>query len=258
MTVAAGAFPLVGTQPVTNSTTTGVEVANLAAGYIPLIPVGTITAVVDPYWGGLELIRLQVPAGNSIRVGTVSILGPTYSFVAVPNAANLGQSVVVSFNDIPNNATFSQYAWFVMSGRYMVLNIVGAVVADNPLGINGVGLAGANTIGKQILNARVVLAANSQITKPCNLKLGSSTFTAPNSDGWFVGGSLFGTGVPVPASIGAISVDGVTISMVTPNTTTPVNATATTLSNIQQSYSDGTRFWNICSLDRPFAQGAIT
>jgi hypothetical protein len=260
MTTAAGQFPLIGAQPVTNSTAAGVEVAQSASGYVPLIPVGTIINVNDPYWGGLDLIRLSIPVSTAVRVGSLSTLTATYGYVAVPNTANLGQSLAVSFNDIPSNASFVQYAWFVIAGRYPVLSGA-SVAADTAFGITAAGTAGANSAGKQILNARVQLAATTTVVKAnVTTQSGSNILKAGNSDGWFVGAALSGTGIPASTVIGSIdaAVSPVVITMVQTGTTTAQNATATGAVSVTATYNDGTRFFNVATFDRPFAQGAIT
>lgn len=257
MTVAAGQFPLIGLQPVTNSTAIGVEVATATSGYVPLIPVGTIINVNDPYYGGLELIRLSIPTSTAVRVGSISTLTATYGYVAVPNTTLLGQSLAISFSDIPSNATFVQYAWFVIAGRYVV-NCTASVAADTAFGIAAAGQGGALAAGKAILNARVQIAATTTIVKSGSTRSGSPILTVSNTDGWFVGGALSGTGIPASTSIGAISADGTQVSMVQTGTTTAQNATATGFVSITQTNNDGTRFWNTATLDRPLAQGPIT
>jgi hypothetical protein len=165
MTIAATVSALVGAQPLSNSSNISVEVADATSGYVPKIPVGTIANFVDPYWGGLECIRLSIPVSTAVRVGTLSTLTATGSFVAVPNTANLGQSVAVCASDVPSNATYVQYAWFVIAGRFPVLSGA-SVAADTAFGITAAGSAGAIAAGKQILNARVQVAATTTVVKP--------------------------------------------------------------------------------------------
>ena len=259
MTTSAGQFPLIGAQPVTNSSVTGVEVATATSGYVPLIPLGTIISVNDPYWGGLELIRLSIPTSTLVRVGTLSTLTATNSFVAVPNTANLGQSVAVSFNHVPSNASFVQYAWFVIAGRY-VMNGTASVAADTAFGITAAGQIGANSAGKQILNARVQVAATATVVKSVSTSAGSNIIRTNNSDGWFVGQSISGTGIPASTFIGAIdaAVSPVAVSLTTSDLATASNATASGFVSATATNNDGTRQWNTVTMNRPFAQGAIT
>jgi hypothetical protein len=258
MTIAAPQYPLIGVQPAGNSSAIGVEVASATSGYVPLIPVGTIAVFNDPYWGGLECIRLSVPASTAVRVGTLSTLTNTFGFVAVPNTANLGQSVAASLNDIPSNATYVQYAWFVIGGRYPLLSGA-SVAADTAFGITAAGSVGAIAAGKEILNARIQLAATTTVVKTnVNAVSGSPTIRVSNSDGWFVGLAITGTGIPASTSIGSIDASGTLVGMVQTGTTTAQNATATGSVSVTGTYNDATRFWNVATMQRPFAQGAIT
>lgn len=259
MTTSAGQFPLIGSQPVTNSSVTGVEVATATSGYVPLIPVGTIISVTDPYWGGLELIRLSIPVSTVVRVGTLSTLTVDNGFVALPNTANLGQSVAVSFNHVPSNASFVQYAWFVIGGRYVV-NGTASVAANTAFGITAAGQVGANSAGKQILNARVQVAATATVVKTVNTFAGSPIIRANNSDGWFVGQTISGSGIPASSYIGAIdaSTTPVAITLTTSDLATAAPATASASVSATATNNDATRFWNTVTMNRPLAQGAIT
>ncbi len=258
MTVAAIQYPVIGVQALTNSSALGVEVATAASGYQPLIPVGTIAAFNDPYWGGLECIRLSIPTSTAVQVGQLSTITSSFGFVSVPNTANLGQSVAFSVNNVPSNASFTQYAWFVIGGRYPVY--AGAsVAADTAFGITAAGQTGAIANGKQILNARVQLAATTTVVKANTVTAsGSSILKVSNSDGWFVGVALSGTGIPASTSVGAIDPTGTLVSMVQTGTTTAQNATASGSVSVTGTYNDGTKFWNVVTFDRPFAQGQVT
>lgn len=260
MTAAASLNTYIGNQALSNSFANGVEVATTTSGYVPLIPVGTIAQFIDPYWGGIEAIRLQIPVSTAVRVGSISTLQADYSYNAVPNTANLGQSLAFSLSDVPSNATYVQYAWFAIAGKAVVLS--GASVAANTaFGITAAGTAGANSAGKQILNARVQGAATTTVVKAnTQTQNGSPFLRVSNSDGWFVGMALSGTGIPASTVVGSISVDGAgaVVGMVQTGTTTAQNATATGAATITGTYNDGTRFWNVATFNRPFAQGAIT
>lgn len=258
MTSAASQYPVIGNQPASNSSISGVEVAQSASGYVPLVPVGTYATFIDPYWGGLECVRLAIPVSTAVRVGAASTITAAGSFVAVPNTANLGQSVAFSLNDIPSNASFVQYAWFVIGGRYPVLSGA-SVAADTAFGITAAGQVGANSAGKQILNARVQVAATTTVVKAnTGTQSGAPFLRVSNTDGWFVGMALSGTGIPASTVVGAIDAAGTQVTMFQTGTTTVQNATATGAVSVTGTYNDGTRFWNVATMNRPFAQGAIT
>lgn len=256
MTTAAVAYPLIGAQPVTNSSGVSVEVATAATGYVPLIPVGTIANFVDPYWGGIEAIRLSIPVATAVRVGSISTLTAAGSYVAVPNTVQLGQSLALCMSDVPSNATLVQYAWFAIAGRFPVLSGA-SVAADTAVGITAAGSAGAVAAGKQILNSRVQVAATTTVVKTAQTQSGTPYLRVSNSDGWFVGLAITGTGIPATTSIGAIDASGTVITMVDTGTTTTDNATATGSVSVTATYNDGTRFWNTLTFDRPTAQGQI-
>ena len=258
MTVAATQYPLVGDQAFSNSSALSVEVASATSGYVPLIPVGSIRTFNDPFWGGLECIRLSIPVSTVVQVGQLSTITNTFGFVSVPNTTLLGQSVAFAGVNIPSNATFVQYAWFVIAGRYPVY--AGAsVAADTAFGITAAGQTGAVAAGKQILNARVQAAATTTVIKAnTSTQNGSSLLKVSNSDGWFVGVALTGTGIPASTSVGAIDPTGTVVSMVQTGTTTAQLATATGAVSVTGTYNDATKFWNVATFNRPTAQGQIT
>ncbi len=258
MTVAANQFNNIGIQPFSNSSLLSVEVATATSGYVPLVPVGQICNFIDPYWGGVEAIRLSIPTSTAVKVGQGSTLTATGGFVSVPNTANLGQPIAFSVSSIPSNATYVQYAWFVISGRHPVLSGA-SVAADTTYGITAAGTFGANSAGKQVLNSRIQVAATTTVVKAnTSVTNGSPTLRVQNSDGWFVGLALSGTGIPASTEIGAIDASGTLVSMVQSGTTTPQNATATTSTSITATYTSGSTYYNVAVSNRPFAQGAIT
>jgi len=258
MTVAASQFPLIGGQPFSNSSLLAVEVATSTSGYVPLIPVGTYGDFIDPYWGGVECIRLSIPVSTAVKVGQGSTLTADSGFVSVPNTANLGQPLAFSLSSIPSNATYVQYAWFVIAGRHPVLS--GASVAANTAyGITAAGTFGANSAGKQVLNSRIQVAATTTVVKANTaVTNGSPTLRVQNSDGWFVGLALSGTGIPASTEIGAIDASGTLVSMVQAGTSTAQNATATTSTSVTATYTSGSNYYNVAVSSRPLAQGAIT
>jgi hypothetical protein len=257
MTTSAGinsivGYPFAGNA---NNTTNGglaVEVATATSGYVPLIPVGTITSVVDPYWGGLELIRLAIPTSTTaIVAGTLAVWDSSYQYVIAPNTANMGQSLGVSMSAIPLNATYVQYAWFVIGGKCPVL-CGASVAADTAFGITAAGKDGANSAGKQILNARVRTAATATVAKAnTTTQSGSPVIKVANTDGWFVGVVLSGTGITGGTTVTGIDVDNRSVTM-------SANATASGSVTVTGTYNDGSaNYWNTAILNRPFAQGQI-
>lgn len=258
MTVSVGQYPLIGVQTISNSSLIGVEIAQSVTGYVPLIPVGTIVTFNDPVFGALEAIRLAIPVSTAVRVGVPSILNNAYTYVPVPNTANLGQSIAICASDVPSNTGFVQYAWFIIAGRFPVFSAA-SIAADSPLGVVAAGQLGANSAGKQVLNARVQAPATTTVVKAgSQLQNGSPLIRVNNTDGWFVGTALSGTGIPASAAVGAIDASGTVVTMVTAGGVVPLNATATIGTSVTGTYNDATRFWNVITMQRPFVQGAIT
>lgn len=249
MTSSPGLYPLVGSQPAGNFNN-AVEVASGSA-YVPLIPLGTKNLVNNPYWGGLELIRLQIPVSTAVSVGQASTVNNTFTYTALPNTANLGQNFCVSLNQVPSNATAVQYAWFVTSGRHPVFSTA-SVAADTAFGVTAAGKFGAISNGKQVLSARIQAPATSTVVKTANLTGGQTFIKVSNTDGWFVGLPVTGTGIPASTTITTIDQDDKTVTLSNA-------ATLTQSSSVTATYNDGgSNFWNIAVFNAPLVQGQIT
>lgn len=251
MTAAATLTPTLGHQPIGNFST-AVEVAQSASGYVPLIPLGTIMTPIDPYWGGGEVIRLRVPAGTTaIPTGGAAVWNTGFTYAILPNTTLLGQSVAFAVNAVPLNAGFDQYAWFYIGGTVPCFSNA-TVAANTATGIAAAGQLGANAVSKQILNARVVVPASTTVAKAnTNTQSGSNLLRVSNSDGWFVGVFLSGTGIPAATTVTAIDTSG---TLVTMNN----NATVTGQATVTATYNNATIFWNVVQMNRPMAQGPIT
>lgn len=213
---------------------------------------GTLVSAVDPYWGAGEF--MYVKAGGAIRQYGLVVLTPApasgaYVFTAteVPNTANLGRSLGVAMTAMDSG----DFGWICVGGVVPV-NSSAAVAADTTFGIAAAGQGGANSAGKQVLNARVVGASTATVAKAnCTANSGSTKLNISGSDGWFAGIYLSGTGIAASTTVTDISPDGtqVTLSLAT---TAAVNGTVT------GTYNNATVFYNIAHINRPFAQGAIT
>jgi hypothetical protein len=114
------------------------------------------------------------------------------------------------------------------------------------------GQLGANSAGKQIVNARVVAPATTTVVKANSVaNSGSNRLQVTNSDGWFIGAYLSGTGIAAGTTITDISPDGTQVTL-SAATTAAVNGSVTA------TYNNATIFYNVLHINRPFAQGAIT
>lgn len=215
-------------------------------------PAGLTVVAEDNYWGGGEF--LYVRAGGSIRQNGLVVLTPSlqsgryrWDATEVPNTANLGRPVYVAMTAM----TTGQFGW-VQNMGIVPVNCNASVAADTTFGIVAAGQGGANSAGKQILNARVIAAATTTVAKTnCTANSGTTRLVVPNTDGWFCGVYLSGTGIAAGTTVTDIDPSGniVTLSAAT---TAAVNGTVTA------TYNNATVFYNVCHIDRPFAQGAIT
>jgi len=248
MTTAASQYPIIGAMA-TGNANAFVEVAS-GTGYTPVIPLGSIQNFIDPYWGAEEVIRLQIPVSTAVSVGQASTLNNTYSYVALPNTANMGQAFAVAMNAVPSDAVNIQYAWFAIAGRRPFFSTA-SVAADTAFGITAAGKFGAISNGKQILSARVQAPATTTVVKVASVISGKNTIQVNNTDGWFVGLPVTGTGIPAATTISSIDQNNRTVRI--------SNAATSTIStNVTATYNDGgSNFWNIVDFQRPSTQGQI-
>ena len=214
---------------------------------------GLIYNVVDNWWGGGELVWGRATA--AIRAQGLCSTQPTfdstlqayrYDVTEVANTANLGRSLCVAMGSF----TTGQYGWFLISGVVPV-NCQAAVAAGTTFGIAAAGQGGANSAGKQVLNGVIVGASSTTVVKTnCQAAVGSNQLLVANSEGWFVGAYLSGTGIGAGATVTAIDASGRVVTMSALTTAAVGSVTAT--------YNNATIFYNVAHLNRPFAQGAIT
>jgi hypothetical protein len=234
--------------PIGNQQLTPWNLPDTTARQLP----GTIVNAVDPYWGGGEFIYLKAN-GTITQYALVTILPVVtanqvvYNATEVPNTANLGRSLAVAMTP----ATTGQFFWACIGGVVPV-DCQASVAADTTFGIAAAGQGGANSAGKQILNARVAIAAAATVAKAgCTSTSGSTRLNIPNADGWFIGIYLSGTGIAALTVVTDIDPSG-TIATISVATTAAVAGTVT------GTYNNATVFYNVAHINRPFAQGAIT
>jgi hypothetical protein len=231
-----------------------VQNIGLVADATPRLPQGTFVTASDPWWGTGEFMYARASAG--IRAFGVCVLTPVfdstlntwrYDAVEAPNTANLGRMVMVSMNVL----TTGQYGFFCIAGLTPV-NCQASVAADTTFGIAAAGQGGANSAGKQILNARVIAAGATTVAKAnCTTQGLSTLLQVPNSDGWFVGAYLSGTGIAATTTVVSVDPSGRFVTM-------SLASTAAVAGTVTATYNNATIFYNVAHLNRPFAQGAIT
>lgn len=207
----------------------------------------------DAYWGGREFIYAK--AGGTIPQFGLCVITPSvvsakyvYTATAAPNTANLGRPLGVAMV----GAASGDFLWLCVGGIVPV-NCAASVAAGTAFGIVAAGQGGAIANGKQVLNACVVVAATATVAKTgCTGAAGALVIQVPNSEGWFIGGFLSGTGITAGTTIASIDPSGrfVTLSAVT--TSAYVGGTMTV------TYNDATTYYNVAHINRPFAQGQVT
>lgn len=233
---------------------TPVQLQGLALDTVPKHQPGMILTMTDEHWGPGEFIYAK--ANGTIRNLGLCVFTPTFNATTrtwdlnateVPNTANLGRMLGVALVGM----TAATWGWFQISGIVPV-NCSASVAADTTFGITAAGQGGANSAGKQILNARIVAPGSTTVAKSnCSGTSGSFQIQVPNSNGWFVGAYLSGTGVGTNALITAIDPSGRFVTVNVANSAL-INGTVTA------TYNNATIFYNVAHLNRPFAQGAIT
>lgn len=218
-----------------------------------LTPPGIVAQAVDPWWGGGEMVWGR--ANGAIRAMGLCVLLPVfttnafrYDATEVPNTANLGRTLCVAQQAM----VAGDFGWFQISGITPV-DCQAAVAVDTSWGIAAAGQGGANSAGKQVLNSRIVQASTATVVKTgCVVKgpaVGALQIVVPNSDGWFPGVFLSGTGIAALTRVTSIDSSGriVTISV----------ATTAQVGSVTATYNNATIFYNVAHLNRAFAQGRI-
>lgn len=213
---------------------------------------GLIVQGVSDYWGYGEFVYAQY-GGTVAQYGLCAML-PTLQngrldLVAthVPNTANLGYPVFVAML----GGAIGNFGWFMRAGVTPV-NGTASVAAGTVVGITAAGQIGANSAGKQILNAKNALPATTTVAKTrCRGNAGSYQINVPNADGWFVGAYLSGTGVGSSAKVVSIDPSGLFV-------TVDVVNSASISGTVTATYNNAAIYYNVVQLDRAFGQGAIT
>lgn len=231
----------------------------------PPVTQGTIFSAEDPVWGVGEFVLAK--AFGTIPLRAVCTITPlwnsttrTYDWnaVACPNTANLGKLVGVCMSEQPsvgavNALTVGQFGWFMVSGLTPI-NGTATVAAGSSVGLTGAGQIGAAVAGKQIINAQSVTPATQTVVTAAAgsayNQSGQSQIQLANTDGWFVGAYVSGTGVGAAAIVQGIDRIGNVL------TVSVVNSAAVT-GNVTATYNNATIFYNVVQLMRSGAQGQI-
>lgn len=227
-----------------------------AAGSFPPISPGLIIPAEDPVFGPGEFIFAR--ANGAIRQYGLCVLTPvwdstnkvyTQNMTEAPNTANLGRPLFVA--QCAGALSAGQYAWFMTTG-ITPINGSASVAADTAVGITAAGQIGANSAGKQLLNARGVTAATQTVVSASVRGVsGDNRIDLANTQGFIPGGYLSGTGVGAAAIITFVDPLGRYVL------TSVANSAAVT-GNVTVTYNNATIFYNVVELNRVQAQGPIT
>ena len=202
---------------------------------------GAQISAADNVWGGGEFIYLK--ANATLLMGSAVVWDLGWNATLVPNTANQGRSVAFAVYPM----TVGQFGMFQVSGM-AVANATASVAAAVPFGITAAGQVGANSAGKQIVNAASAAPSTTIVLKTNVLvTAGSNVLQTGNTDSWFFGVAVTGTGIPGGTTITGMSPDGRSVAM-------SANATASGVVTVTGTYTG----FIIAQIQRPFAQGAIT
>lgn len=201
---------------------------------------GTRTSGVDNYWGGGDFIYLK--AGATIAMGALCVQDLNGNASAVANVGNTGRPVVAAMFPMVTG----QFGWF-QDGGMAALSATASVAAGVTFGLTAAGQVGANSAGKQILGAVSAAPSTTTVIKASALTVsGSNAIVVANSDGWFIGVTVSGTGIPATTTITSITPDG-------KNVTLSANATASGVVTLTGTYTN----FIIAQLSSAFVQGQI-
>ena len=172
------------------------------------------------FGGGEFMYGKTVPA----IVANGRLVVPDYdgSMVDLVNTANTSFPVAVAMGPMGANT----FGWFQLSGL-MVLQAAASVAIGAPVGIGGVGQAGANSAGKQLTGGKVVQPSTYAVVKPTGSGRGGQKQVRVNDTAWVVPGLVVsGTGIAGGSKVVAVDPDGATVTLDT-NLTGPVSGTVT-------------------------------
>ncbi len=237
---------------------------NGPGGVPPFMPNGVIVPGFDNYWGGVEFQYCYFSVATSPWTPvtlTPTLINGRYAFQAgaVANTANQSRPLAVAIAQQPA----ATWGYAAVTGLVPVLSTA-SVAANSSLGITGAGTLGASSAGKEIENAVSILPATTTVVKNNATTLANSPiiqFTGNNTiDGLFIGCALSGTNIPANAVVQSLDPDGRRVTMSTGPGVGGATLAATASGGvaITATYNDGTNYYNVAQINRPFCQGRIT
>jgi hypothetical protein len=228
-------------------------IAAPATGAYPAAQPSLLVPVADPVWGFGEAVFGR--ANGAIRQFGLCVCLPvwdstnkvyTQNFTEAPNTAILGRPLYVA--QCTGALASGEYGWFLSSGISPINGTV-SVAADTAIGITAAGQVGTLAAGKQLNNARCVGAATTTVASAGSGVSGGTEITVANSQGFFPGAYLSGTGVGAASIVSAVNGNKLTVT---------VANSAAISGNVTATYNNSTIFYNIVQFNRLAAQGPIT
>ena len=213
---------------------------------------GFLAQAINGWWGSGEFLYCYCATAAAqfalvTLTQTLQTTGWRYDAAPVANTANQGCMVGVAC--VP--AAVGNYFWVQVGGIVPISGTV-SVAAGSSFGVTAAGQIGAVSSGKQILDAKIVAPATTNIVKNgCTASGNSQALYVPNVDGWFVGLYLSGTGITAGTTITDIdpSENKVTLSAAT---------SAAVAGAVTGTYNNATIYYNVAHINRPMVQGQIT
>lgn len=182
-------------------------------------------------------------AGGNISAGNICVFNADFSAVVCPTTANTGRSIAVALNAM----TTGQFGWFQTAG-IAIMTASASVAAGTTIGATTAGNVGANGAGRQVLGAVSVAASTATVVKSCTTTNGSTNLVTPDTNGWFVGITLTGTGIAASTTVTAMASNGKSVTL---NNAMTANGTGVSVTGTYTGFI-------AAHISRPHIQGAIS
>ena len=175
---------------------------------------------------------------------------PTYLGTLLPSTAGQGFPFGVAVAPMASGT----YGWIQISGA-AIYKTNATVAADTAVAVAAAGIAGTLANGKQLLNTRNVKAATATVTNSTTItKNGGYVLDTGGYDGFFLGLTLSGTGIPASTVVAKLDPDGRRIYMGSAiGTVGDKLATADGTITLTGTYTG----FGQALISRPFAQGQV-
>lgn len=199
-----------------------------------------------PNWGACDILHVRYAGAAILEPGRLVHVDKNFRIADAPNTAGTGVPLYVTLTRFAVGNVTEQVGFVLRSGicpvQYAVAATAGAMY------VGGAGQATPTAAaGKQILNARCLIAAATTFTRQIYTQNGSNLVRTPDVGGMFIGQTVSGTGVPASSEITAIDQSGQSFTM---------SELATASGTVTGTFTP-TGF-GICQLDRAFVQGQVT